>query len=116
MESVFWCQDRWGREIVLPAETWEDKILLDHYEVLGQENLVRDALVSPDQVTFDVVESSGRECFYVKSVRPPPDHHDYLKVVVAFDAIPTGDPVGRVVTAYGTPFIKSGERLKWMRR
>lgn len=106
MEVVFWCRDRWGRETALSVDTWEDKILLDHFEVLGQEDCVRNALISPNQVNFDVAEPLSRECFYLKGVLPPPDDEDYLKVCVAFTPSSSGAPLGRVVTAYSTPFIK----------
>ena len=100
---------------MLSEDTWLDKIVLDHFELAGDEAGVERALADPDEVRFDR-DHMDREVFYLRGALPPPDHQVYLKVVVDYRRSRTGDEAGRVVTAYATDAIKAGERLKWKRR
>lgn len=115
MADVLHATDRWGRLIGLPEGNWVDKILLDHGEMVGNEESVRLTLTDPDLVAFDR-DHDDREVFYRRAALPPPDHRDYLKVCVVFRASNEGVMLGRVVTAYATDGIKPGEKPRWARR
>lgn len=107
-------RDRWQREVVLPEETWHDKILLDHGELLGNEASIERTLVDPDEVRFDR-DHPDREVFSRRAALPPPDNDALLKVVVAFRIAPPNRRRGRIVTAYATGTVKPGERVRWKR-
>lgn len=113
--DVLSCRDRWGRTIFLPQTNWDDKILLDHPELIGNEESVRQTLTDPDLVAHDV-DYPDRESFYRRRALPPPDDQDFLKVSVGFTQGATGEPIGRVITAYSIVGIKRGERTKWAKR
>ena len=115
MPDVMSTEDRWRRTIMLTGENWTEQILLDHAELVGNEESVRIALVDPDWVGFDR-DHADREVFYRRGALPPPDDQDYLKVCVAFRTAIDGSTTGRIVTAYATDTIKPGERTKWTRR
>lgn len=65
--DILSCRDRWGRTIFLPQTNWDDKILLDHPELIGNEESVRQTLTDPDLVAHDVdypdrSRSTAAEC------------------------------------------------------
>ena len=100
---------------MLAEDTWLDEIVLDHFELAGNEASVARALADPDEVRFDR-DHAGREVFYLRGALPPPDHQVYLKVVVDYRRSSIGDEAGRVIAASATDATKAGERLKWKRR
>lgn len=115
MVDILRATDRWSRSIGLPEGNWVDKILLDHGEMVGNEESVRLTLIDPDLVAFDR-DHEDREVFYRRAALPPPDSRSYLKVCVAFRRTRSGDVLGRVVTAYATDVLKPGEKPRWARR
>jgi hypothetical protein len=68
-----------GREIVLLARIWNEKIALDHPELAGQQEMVRAAVEHPDHVEPDVLPSRTR--FYRRTSAPS----RWLLVVVSYE-------------------------------
>ena len=77
-----------GREVVLLARIWEQKITRDHPELTGHLDAVVDAVAHPDHVEADVLASRTR--FYRREVGPS----RWLLAVVSY-----GQQPGRVITA-----------------
>jgi hypothetical protein len=71
-----------GREIVLLARIWNEKIALDHPELAGQQEMVRAAVEHPDHVEPDVLPSRTR--FYRRTSAPS----RWLLVVVSYEQEP----------------------------
>jgi hypothetical protein len=82
--------DRNGREVVLLARIWENKILRDHRELVGHLDTVLATIQAPDHVEPD--SAPYRERLYRRSVGPS----RWLLVVVRFE-----QTLGRVITALG---------------
>jgi hypothetical protein len=112
--GVLHCLDRRGRSVTLSALNWDEKILLDHAEMIGCEGFVASSIESPDLHARDRV-FSNREVYYRWAILPPPDDDRYLKVVVAYYVDDTGIVAGRVVTAYAVDFLPRGETRLWTR-
>ena len=88
-------------------ELWDNKIIANHREIVGQEELIEKVLNSPDVVTEDV-DHEDRFCFYgydVYLTRRVP----HVKVVVEWYVDPERD--WEVVTAYEVPRLKRGEKV-----
>jgi hypothetical protein len=100
--------------VVSPEETWSEKIILDHAELIDNEPSIEQTLIDPDEVQFDR-DYADREVYYRRGALPSPYDRDYLKIVVAFSRTESGEAWGRVVTAYAVDRVKAGERLKWKR-
>jgi hypothetical protein len=111
---VFACFDPWGRQIVLTEHRWRQHILLGHPALFDAEEIARDVLASPWGVMYDA-KYADRESFYGFGRLPAPHDHLWLKVCVGFRLTGEGAVLGNVITAYPTPKIKSGERIKWRR-
>jgi hypothetical protein len=107
--------DRRGRLVVLLAETWHEKIVLDHAEMIGAEAAVALAIETPDVHASDRVHPD-REVYYRWAALPPPEEDRYVKVVVAYSYDNTGQAIGRVVTAFAVDFLARGETRLWTRR
>lgn len=113
MAVVLRCRDRWNREIVPAEHTWHDHILADHAELVGNLEAVERTLRRPSRVALDKDDPS-REVYYRRGVLPAAYGRDYLKVVVEFSASEIAFPgEGRIVTAYATERMKSGETQRW---
>lgn len=109
---VLACFDPWGRQIVLTEHRWQQHILLGHPALLDAQEIVRDVLAKPSGVMYDA-KHADRESFYGFGRLPAPHGHLWLKVCVGFRFDAEGTEVGNVITAYPTPKVKSGERVKW---
>jgi hypothetical protein len=83
-------RDRWQREVALPEATWNEKIVLDHAELIDNEASIEQALVDPDEVRFDR-DYADREVYYRRGALPSSYDRDYLKVVVAFYRTDSGE-------------------------
>jgi len=77
-----------GREVVLLARIWEQKITRDHPELAGHLGAVVEAVAHPDHVEADVIPSRTR--FYRREVGPS----RWLLAVVSYKQQP-----GRIITA-----------------
>lgn len=113
MAIILRCQDQWGRTIALTDERWHDHILVNHAEMLGGEQHIRQALTDPWMVMFDK-QRKGVENFYRPFTLPQPYAQYYLKVVVRFHPkfLQLGYQ-GEVLTAFPTDRAQLGETLKW---
>jgi hypothetical protein len=113
--EVLRCADQWGREVVLYEDTWYDKIVVDHIDMVDRFDAIIAVLAQPERVHFDATYANG-ENFYGRDYPDHPFSPDYLKVVVRYEFI--GDiEVGTIVSAYPAPhYRKNGERFKWQRR
>jgi hypothetical protein len=114
MPEFFRCEDVLGRTVVLSAENWFYKILLDHPEPTDMEEAIIDSLEDPDERRHDKT-SDDREVFYKSGMFAPPYHDQLLKVIGAYISIPEGGEQGRIVTAYPVDIIPRGERPIWIR-
>jgi hypothetical protein len=81
-------RDSDGREIVLLARIWDDKISRDHPELAGHLEAVLEAVGRPDHVEPDSLPDRKR--FYRRNVGPS----RWLLVVVSYEQEPA-----RIVTA-----------------
>lgn len=98
---------------MLADHTWHGHILRDHAELMGNLAAVERTIRRPNRVNRDKGDPS-REVYYRRGVLAAPYDGDYLKVVVEFsDVEMTAFQEGRVVTAYTTEQIKSGEAQRW---
>ena len=77
-----------GREVVLLAGIWEDKIVRDHPELIDQLDAVMQTVARPDHVEPDALP--GRMRFYRRRVGPS----RWLMAVVSYEQQPA-----RIVTA-----------------
>jgi hypothetical protein len=77
-----------GREVVLLARIWHEKITADHPELAGQEQAVIATVEHPDHVEPDVLPSRTR--FYCRTSAPS----RWLLVVVSYEQEPA-----RIITA-----------------
>jgi hypothetical protein len=80
--------DRDGREVVLFARIWEQKITLDHPELAGHREAVMETVAHPDHVEADGLPARPR--FYRRDVGPS----RWLLAVVSYEQQP-----GRIITA-----------------
>jgi hypothetical protein len=110
---LFVCADRFGREVVLHEDTWYDHVLLERHILDGRLDAVEAAIVRAEHVTNDR-NDPNRRCYYRSGELPPPDHDDYLKVVVEFGPRGSDGIVrGTVVTAFPTTQVTMGEKREW---
>lgn len=100
--------DRWRREIIISQRQWMGHVLLQHPELMGQEEALVATPTNPEFVMRDTA-FADRENFYRSGVLRPPHPNLYLKVVVEFRH--TG--AGEVVTAFPLFRIKRNEVQKW---
>jgi hypothetical protein len=84
-------RDPAGREVVLLARVWEDKIPRDHPELASHLAAVLQTIAAPDHLESDPTE--GRERYYARGVGPS----RWLVVVLSFEQTPA-----RVVTAWAS--------------
>jgi hypothetical protein len=77
-----------GREVVLLARIWEDKIALDHPELAGHLDAVIETVANPDHLEPDTLPARRR--FYRRNVGPS----RRLMVVVSYEQGPA-----RIITA-----------------
>lgn len=77
-----------GREVVLLARIWHDKVARDHPEVAGHLDAVMTAVESPDHVEPDPLPARRR--FYHRTATPS----RWLMVVVSYEQEPA-----RIITA-----------------
>lgn len=77
-----------GREVVLLARIWEERISRDHPELGGHLDAVLDAVSKPDHIEPD--PGPDRKRFYRRSVGPS----RWLLVVVSYEQQPA-----RIITA-----------------
>jgi hypothetical protein len=106
------CIDYDGRPVTLTERVWTDHILARHPEMRDGLRAIETTLVSPHQVNHDLTHPD-REVFYRAGVLPPPDHQDYLKVVVQYRWTSGGEWRGDVRTAFAVDEIDPEERTKW---
>jgi hypothetical protein len=113
MSDIVRCSDQWGRTIVLSGDRWSGKILLDHPEMIGNEDCIEKTLTEPYCVYFDK-ERKDVEVFYRPFVLPPPFQQSWLKVCVRFRAkfLGAGNE-GEVLTAFSTDRVHPDEEEKW---
>jgi hypothetical protein len=114
VENRFECSDRRGRLDVVAPDNWNQKITLDHAEMIGCESSVSQTIEDPDVHAQDRVHPD-REILYRWAALPPPDEDRYVKVVVAYSYDDAGQLNGRVVTAYAVDFLARGEKKIWTR-
>jgi len=76
--------DAGGREVVLLARAWTEKITLDHPEIADHLDEVLETVTRPDHVEPDVLP--GRTRFYRRNVGPS----RWLLVVVSYEQEPAG--------------------------
>ena len=76
--EVLRCADRWGREIILHEDTWYDKIVGDHADMVDRFDAIIAVLANPERVNFDATYSTG-ENFYGRDYSNHPFGVDYLK-------------------------------------
>jgi hypothetical protein len=81
-----------GRWVVLLARVWEDKILSDHPEMLGQAADLLLAVAGPDHVEADP-GNDLRTRYYRRGSGPT----KWLLVVVSYEQEPA-----RIISAFGT--------------
>jgi hypothetical protein len=77
-----------GREVVLLARIWENKITRDHPERAGYRDAVIEAVANPDHIEPDAVP--GRIRFYRRNVGPS----RWLMAVVSYE-----QQQSRIITA-----------------
>lgn len=77
-----------GREVVLLARIWEQKIARDHPELSGYPDAVVDVVARPNHVEADALPARTR--YYRHAVGPS----RWLLVVVSYEQEP-----GRIITA-----------------
>jgi hypothetical protein len=77
-----------GREVVLLARIWEDKISRDHPELVDHLDAVMETVAEPDHVEPDALPDRTR--FYRRSVGPS----RWLMAVVSYEQQPA-----RIITA-----------------
>jgi hypothetical protein len=77
-----------GREVVLLASIWKDKIARDHPELIDQLDAVMQTVAKPDHVEPDALPARTR--FYRRDVGPS----RWLMAVVSYEQQPA-----RIVTA-----------------
>ena len=77
-----------GREVMLLARIWEDKIARDHPELVGHLDAVVETVEKPDHVEPDTLPTRAR--FYRRGVGPS----RWLMAVVSYEQQPA-----RIVTA-----------------
>ncbi len=77
-----------GREVVLLARIWEDKIARDHPELVDHLEAVIETVAKPEHIEADVLPDRRR--FYRRNVGPS----RWLMVVVSYEQQPA-----RVITA-----------------
>jgi len=80
--------DRDGRDVVLLARIWEEKITRDHPELTGHLDAVVDTVAHPDHVEHDSIPARTR--FYQRDVGPS----RWLLAVVSYEQQPA-----RIITA-----------------
>jgi hypothetical protein len=113
-DDLLRCADRFGRTVILRADIWYDKILVDHPEMAQSLDAIEETLMNPDRVTFDATYANG-ENFYRRRVLRHPFDLDFLKVVVRYVQLGDQD-VGDVISAFSVPHSrKPGERFRWNR-
>ncbi|HKG24075.1 MAG TPA: hypothetical protein VKB09_00420 [Thermomicrobiales bacterium] len=110
LESI----DYQGRRVRLTDDVWFDHVLLEHPELRNRQHAIDLTLASPHQVNQDK-DHPDREVFYRRSVLPPPDKNDYLKVVVQFRESGSGETIGSVRTAFAITHIPREEPKLWTR-
>lgn len=77
--------------VVLLAQVWHSKILLDHREMSPYLDDVLHAVAAPDHVTVDPVYENRRR-FYLRGAGPS----RWLLVVVSYEQNPA-----RIISAFG---------------
>jgi hypothetical protein len=80
--------DRDGRQVVLLARIWEEKITRDHPELVGYLEAAVGAVANPDHIETDALPARTR--FYRRDVGPS----RWLLAVVSYEQEP-----GRIITA-----------------
>lgn len=92
MASILgWTSDIYGNVVVLPAQIWEDKVLLNHPEMASYRGCVLAAVSNPDHVEPDPVRRD-RVRFYARDRGPS----RWILVVVSYEQEPA-----RVISAFG---------------
>jgi hypothetical protein len=77
-----------GRDVVLLARIWEDKIVRDHPELVSHLDAVIQTVATPDHLEPDTLPARAR--FYRRAVGPS----RWLMVVVSYEQQPA-----RIITA-----------------
>lgn len=112
------CIDRWGRPVVLYADTWERHIAADHFEL---DSIDANKDFSPIEETVRYAHlvmhdksRADREVFYRYGALPGYPRQ-YLKVCVEYGPLDSSDAIvsGTVVTAYPISKLPRGEVQKW---
>jgi hypothetical protein len=88
MTEIGRVSDPAGREVVLLARLWKDKIVRDHPELRDEAEEVLATITAPDHVEPDPLAS--RQRFYRRGAGPS----RWLMAVVSFEQEP-----GRIITA-----------------
>ncbi len=112
------CVDRWGRQVVLRAGTWEYHIAADHSEMAGIDaskdfSPIEITMRAPHLVMLDK-RHADREVFYRFGALPGYPRQ-YLTVCVEFGSRDPSATIigGTVVTAYPIAKLPRGEVQKW---
>ena len=87
-----------GREVVLLARIWEDKIARDHPELVDHLEAVIETVAKPDHIEADALPNRTR--FYRRGVGPS----RWLMAVVSYEQQPA-----RIVTA----LANRGDPKRW---
>jgi hypothetical protein len=98
---LFTVRDPLGQEVRLTESCYTLHILVEHPEIVDVTPIA-DTIVSPDLITYDVVDPQRLVYYRIYQVQP----QRWLKVVVE---------QGEVVTAYRVRRLKQGETVRWQR-
>ena len=98
---LFTVRDPLEQEVRLTESCYTLHILVEHSEIVDI-NLIADTVISPDLITYDVIDP--RRLVYYRTYQVQPQR--WLKVVVER---------GEVVTAYRVRRMKQGETVQWQR-
>lgn len=105
-EILFTATDPRGRRVICTKAQWDDHIILNHSDMVGEEPLVQLTIEQPSFGIYQDVTNPDRHIYY----RRGPGETMNIKVVVEFAA----DDTGIVITAYFTVMGKGGEKLLWL--
>lgn len=103
-EIVFQATDPRGIEVICTAERWYGHILSSRPFMEGWENHIIEAICNPHFGIYKDAQYSNRCIYYRRQQKPR-----YIKVVV----VETESGPYKVVTAFPTDSMKSGEELIW---
>jgi hypothetical protein len=105
LTNIFEVTDPLGWTVICTEDRFNNHIVSHHPGMLGCEDDIQQAIQSPDLgFVFQDAKRPERHIYY----RANTNHTNYLKVVVEFD-----NGSGRVITAFRTSSVKSGEKLIW---